>query len=219
MVAFDALLSRDTDLIRKSLDAAVFLAPLATALPATLTSGASGDLVALAADWIDVGWMDKGDGITEGRKVTSQETESLGSTAPTRRDISKVDSTIVFTAQETKLITMQLAFGVILDPADFDATSKEVIFDEATRPDTVYYRCLVIWKDNAGTDSIYGATLYPRTSVTDMDDIKNTDAGDPRQFKITMSAYVDAGAGTHARHLHGGPGWITRLEAMGWTAA
>jgi hypothetical protein len=217
MVAFSGMLSRNTDHIRKSLDGAVFIAPMTTALPTSLTSGASGALEALPTGFLDVGWVDKGDGINQGRKVDSQETESLGSAMPTRRDISKVDSTIDFTLQETKRLSLQLAFGVLLDPADFDATTKEVSFDEATRPDTIYYRCMVLWTDLSGTDSIYGATLYPRVSVTDMDSIKLTDAGDAIQYKVTLTAYVDAVAGTHARHMYGGPGWMSRTTTMGWS--
>lgn len=217
MVAFSSMLTRDDDQIRKSLDAAVFLAPATATLPASLTSGASGDLLALPTGYEDVGWLDKGDGVTEGRKVDSQEVESLGSARPTRRDIVKVDNTIKFVMQQTHRLSLELYHGVAVDPAGFDATSKEVSFAEPARPATIYYRCLVIWVDLSGTDSIYAATSYPRVSVTDMADKKLAEGGPPVQYDVTLTAYMDNTAGYASKPMFGGPGWITRLDGMGWS--
>lgn len=217
MVAFTSLQQRNTDLIRKALDGAVLIAPSTADLPTTLTSGASGELVALPAGYIDVGWVDKADGITRGRNVDSDEVESLGSATPTRRDITKVDTTVQFTMQETKRISLELYHGVVLSTGTFDATSKEVSFTESTRPATVFYRAITLWTDLTGTDAIYGASLYPRVSVTDMDDTKLTDGGGAVVWKVTLTAYVDPTAGYAVKHMYGGPGWQSRLTAMGWS--
>lgn len=216
MVAFTSLQQRNTDLIRKSLDAVALIAPTTASLPTTLTTGASGDLTALPAGYIDLGWVDKGDGITRGRNVDSDEIESLGSTTPTRRDIIKVDTTIQVTLQETKRMALELYHGVVLATTGFDATTKEVSFSESTRPSTVFYRLITIWTDLTGTDAIYGASVYPRVSVTDMDDMKIADSG-ALAWKVTFTAYVDSTAGYAVKHLYGGPGWMSRLTAMGWS--
>lgn len=217
MVAFSTLQQRNTDLIRKALDGIVLIAPSTATLPTSLTSGASGDLAALPAGYIDVGWVDKGDGISRGRSVDTDEVTSLGSATPTRRDISSVDTTVVFTMQETKRISLELYHGVALATDGFDATSKEVTFTESTRPATIFYRCLTLWTDLTGTDAIYGASLYPRVSVTDMDDVTLTDGGGAVTWKVTLTAYVDDTAGYAVKHMYGGPGWISRITSMGWS--
>lgn len=217
MVAFSSLQTRNTDLIRKSLDGLVLVAASSASLPTSLTTGASGDLVPLPSGYLDVGWLDKGDGTVQGRKVDSAEVTSWGSALPTRRDITKADNTIAFTLQETNRKALELYHGITLATGGFDPTTKEVAFTEASRPATIFYRVLVLWTDLTGTDAIFGGSLYPRASVTDLQDIKLTDAGDPVARKVTMTAYVDSSAGFAVKHLYGGPGWISRLTAMGWS--
>lgn len=217
MVAFTSLQQRNTDNIRKSLDGIVLIAPSTATLPTSLTTGASGDLTALPTGYVDVGWIDKGDGTIKGRKVSTDEINSWGSSYPTRTDITKTDVTVQFTAQETRLATLQLYHGLTLAPSGFDATTKEVAFAEASRPATIYYRLFVLWTDLAGTDAIYSGSLYPRTNVTDMQEIKLTDGGGAITYKLTMTAYVDNTAGYAVKHFYGGPGWQSRLNEMGWS--
>ena len=217
MVAFSSLQRRDTNNIRKGLDGAVLIGPATATVPTSLTTGASGDLIALPVEYVDLGWLDKGDGITEGRNVDSQEVESLGSAMPTRRDITKVDNTIQVTCQETNRMALQLFYGTAIAAGALDATTKELSIVEASRPAAIYYRCMVIWTDGSGTDAIYGATFYPRVSVTDMANKKISDGGDPIQYQITLTAYVDGALGYPAKHLHGGPGWQSRALSMGFS--
>lgn len=213
-VSFASQQVRNTDFIRKSLDADVFFAPLTVTPPLHLTTGASSDLQALPAGYVDVGFMEKNQGVDLARAIGTTPTMSVGQLSPTRNDINKNEVTARFIMQETKRQTLELYHQVALGGVILDPTTKELDFTEQIRPTTINYRMLVLWTDNNGTDSIYVGIDLPRVSVSSVGNIKITDGVDAITRDVTITSYVDAALGYGVRWLYGGPGWAARAPLM-----
>jgi len=218
MPAYEALANKQVELIRKALAGSLFLAPMSATLPATLTTGAGADLTALPADFDDIGWVTKDDGLTWSRSTEVSEVTSWGSFDPTRRDINADMTGLNFTAQETKRLTLELYNNVDLSAATPTAITGEIAFSQPTRPSTKYYRAYGIFVDGSGADAIYVARLMPRASVTERGDQTWTDGDDAVGYPMTMSASVDSTAGYSVRHFFGGPGWRSLLVKMDFPA-
>lgn len=215
---FDALQQRQNQLIRKALEGSIFVAPFTADLPTAMTSGATGDLLTLPDGYVDVGWMDSKQGATWSRKPNVADVASWGSVEPTRSDIISDDRTLKFTAQETKIITLELAEGVDMSTVTPDATTKEVAFSAPIRPVTRYYRVFGLYVDGDGADTIYVGRSMPRAVVTSIGDEVWTSDGSEVNRPLEMSARIDAVAGYSVRHYFGGPGWQAILADMGFSA-
>lgn len=214
MPSFASLQTRNDDFIRKALDADVFMAPLTSTPPTSLTTGSSSTLNALPAGYTDVGFLDKAQGIDAARQMTTVPVMSVGQLQPTRNDISRNETTLKFTMQETKRQTLELYHQVDLSGALLVSTTKELDFTENVRPVTINYRCFVLWTDNFGADSIWVGMDLPRCSVTAVGGVKITDGVDAVTRDVTLTAYVDPVLGYAVRHLYGGPGWAARAALM-----
>jgi hypothetical protein len=215
---YDALKNKQSELIRKALEGSIFIAPDTADIPTTLTDGASSALVELPAGYVDVGWVDKGDGATWSRSVDTSDVESWGSVEPTRRDITSQTDGLQFTAQETKRQTLELYEGLDLSAVTPDATTGEVTFDRPPRPSTRYFRVFGLFVDGVGSNAIYVAKVLPRANVTDTGDQTWSDGDDPVGYEVTLTANYDADAGTSMRFFFGGPGWKSLLTDMGFSA-
>ncbi len=213
---FDALTTRNSDLIRKTLDAVVFVAAMTVTPPTAITSGATGQLQTLPTGYKDIGWMDASNAVNLATGVTASPVDSFGSLYPTRSDITKMNQTITITAQETKAVTMGLYSQVDMTGVTADATSGEIVYSDPIRPSTIFYRLLIMWVDNSGTDSIYGAVSFPRVSVTGVADMKMTMGTDAMSRGLTFTSYPDATLGHARRNFLGGPGILARKTAMGF---
>lgn len=214
---FGALSTRNSDLIRKSLDALVFVAPIATAAVATLTAGASSALQTLPVGYEDVGWMDASNAVNLATGVTASPVDSFGSLYPTRSDITKMNQTVTVTTQETKAVTMGLYSQVDMTAINSDTTSGEIAYSDPVRPSTIFYRLFVLWTDLSGTDTIYGGVSFPRVSVTGVADQKLVPGTDVMSRGLTFTSYPDSALGYARRNFLGGPGIKSRADAMGFT--
>lgn len=215
---FGASTSRNSDLIRKTLDAVVFVAPIATAAVTTLTAGTTGALQTLPTGYTDVGWMDASNAVSIATGVTASPVDSFGSMYPTRSDITKMNQTVAITCQETKAITMGLYSQVDMTTINSNTTSGEIAYSDPVRPSTLFYRLFVLWTDLSGTDTIYGGLSFPRVSVTALADQKLMPGTDALVRGVTFTAYPDATLGYAKRNFYGGPGIKSRGTAMGFTA-
>ncbi len=214
MPSFASLQTRNDDFIRKALDADVFMAPMSSTPPTSLTTTSSSTLSALPTGYVDMGFLDKAQGIDAAKQITTVPVMSVGQLQPTRNDISRNETTLKFTMQETKRATLELYNQVDLSGVILDATTMELDFTENVRPTTIDYRCFVLWTDNYGADSIWVGMDLPRVSVTAVGGIKITDGVDAITRDVTLTAYVDPVLGYAVRHLYGGPGWAARAALM-----
>jgi hypothetical protein len=214
-----ALADHKSELIRKALEGSIFVAPFSAAPIDTLTEGATMDLAALPTEYVDVGFVEKSNAVTWSRSVTTEEVMVWGDIYPARRDITKDDSQLKFTMLETKRTALELYYGLDLSSTLADPTTKEISFEQPSRPSTRFYRVMGIFQDGQGDEAVYVGRFYPRCSVTDMSDQKWSDDTDPVVWDVSMGAVTDTDLGYPVKHFFGGPGWANLLSDLGFAAS
>jgi len=196
-----------TQLIRKGLTGSVFVAPYSSDDEIDKLLDTDGSLLALPADYTDVGVISKDQGVSWSRDVDFADVESLGYAEPTRRDVISDVTGIEFTMQETKAKALELYEGVSLDDVVGTAAGDDhmnITFDKPDRPAALYYRVLALFKDGEGADAFYFAKWLPRCSVTDRSE-QSWQEGEEVQYGVTMTAFNDPVVGTAVRTLLGVP--------------
>lgn len=209
---------KKTQLIRKIQAASVFVAPIATAVPAAFTSGASADLTALPVAWEDIGLVTKDDAYSWSREVSMAETTSHGFVDPTRRDIVSNVSSLAFTAQETKMRTLAMYHNLDLAGVTAAATTGEFTFNDPLNPGTRYHRIIAIGQDGAGTGTIYVIRVLPRAILSEPGEQTWSDENE-LVYPMTLTATPDTTLGYSIRYVFGGPGWKALLADMDITQA
>lgn len=216
-MSLDVIAQKKADLVRKSLDAAVFVAPYSAELPTSLTSG-SGELTPLPTGYVDLGWLSQDSGASFSKETEISEVLALGSMTAIRQDVTSSNSTLTVVALETNKATLEAYTGVELDTVQGDATTGEVSFAEANRPNMRYYRVLTVMQDGGPGEEIYMARLFTRASVTEVGEVAAS-GEDPIQYEITFAASPDSDAGYAVKYYFGGPGWNALLTDAGFTKA
>lgn len=214
-VQFDALADKQEELIRKMIDASVFIAPFASdAIDSLLDADKS--LAALPAGYDDVGLFSS-DGAKFGREVDVSKITSMGRTSPTRTDIKGDNTTLQFAMQETKKATIGLYTGQDMTAITPDPSTGEVVIDKPTRPKPRFYRALVLGVDEIDGDELYVGRFLPRAMVTDYDEQAfQSDDDEALLWGVTLEGHVDKVLGTAERWLFGGPAWFGMLAEMGF---
>ena len=218
MADYTSIAHRQATLIRKALQGSVFVAPYTSSAITSITTGASQDISPLPSGYVDVGMIDKRNAPTWANKVTTQEVMAWGDVYSVRRDITKVDGSLKFTALETNKTTLQLYLGQDLSTAPLAPTTRELIINQASRPQPIPYRVLGITQDGTGTNAIYVGRFYPRAFVTDIGDQKWDDDAEALVWDVTFTPQNDPVLGTPVVHFFGGPGWFAELSATGFNA-
>lgn len=208
------MINQNQALIRKPQAFAIFMAPYATTLPTTLTTGASQLPEALPAGYEDIGFLDKEAGASWTREIENSDVLAVGATEPVRRDITSDVSGLTFTALESKKLTFEIAHNVDLSAVEGTAVTGEVAYAQATQPATKYYRLIAIGMDGAGADAFYFARSMPRVAVTSVAEQAWND-GQALTYAITVTAFKDPTAGYAIKHYWGGPGWLALAGASG----
>lgn len=208
---------KKTQLIRKITSASLFMASTAVAVPASMTTTATAEVLALPVGWGEIGLVTKDDGYTWGRETEMSEVTSHGFVDPTRRDILSTANTVGFTAQETSKRNIELFRNVDLTSAVPTAITGEIAFSEPLAPTTRYYRMFAIGADGIGAERIYVGTLYPRAMVSEFGEQTWSDE-EALVYPYTLTATPDTTVGYSVRHFFGGPGWRSLLVAMGFPA-
>lgn len=211
---FAALENKKSELIRKGLAGAMFMAPIDAAPITTITEAliTARPLELPDADWDDVGYMTT-DGITLANSIESTSTTSWGSLAPTREDVTGSTSTQAFTAQETKRITIEMQTGSDLS-AFTPPTSGELSVAIPDRPSSRYFRALGFMVDDGDAGEIYMACFFPRAKVSTVGDMVY--ANQEIVYPITLTGYRDSTLGYSRKLYWGGPGWLALLDEMGF---
>jgi hypothetical protein len=214
---YSSIAHRQATLIRKALQGSVFIAPYSAAAVTSITTGASMDIAPLPTGYTDVGMIDKKNAPTWASKVTTQEVMAWGDVYAARRDITKIDGSLKFTALETNRTTLQLYLGQDLTQAPLAPTTRELIINQASRPAPIPYRVLGVTQDGVGSNAIYVGRFYPRAFVTDIGDQKWDDDAEALVWDITLTPQNDSVLGTPVVHFFGGPGWFSLLTAAGFS--
>jgi len=191
------------------------LANLKHTVGASVGSAAMVDLLALPAGYEDLGYLSS-DGAQFSRDVSSSDVTSWGSVAPTRSDITSDTSTLSVTAQETKLITLNVATGSSLLSTSDNAVTGEVSMSKPARPASKFYRVLSIAVDSGDLGDIYVARFFPRAKVSSFAEQSFSAGDDPISWGVTFTAFEDSNLGYSERWLFGGPGWSGLMTEMGF---
>lgn len=217
MPSFDEIKTKQASLIRKGLDASVFVAPHSAAVPEALTD-ATGALVALPTEYSDLGWLSQDSGVNFARESEISEVLALGSLTPVRRDVTSNNSTLTVVALEQNAKTMELYTGADMANVEADADSGETQFTEAVRPNTRYYRVITMAVDGGPGEEIYFGRIFSRASVSEVGEYALA-GEDPTQLEITFANAPDDTLGWAVKHFFAGPGWNALLENAGYTRA
>jgi hypothetical protein len=218
---YTSIAHRQAALIRKALQGSVFIAPYTASAITSITTGASQDIAPLPAGYTDVGMIDKKSAPSWANKVTTQEVNAWGDAYAVRRDITKVDGSLKFTMLETNKTALQLYLGQDLSTAPLAPTTRELIINQASRPQPIPYRVLGITQDGTGTNAIYIGKFYPRAFITDVGDQAWSDDAEALVYDVTITPQNDATIGTGGSpcvHFFGGPGWFAQLSQTGFSA-
>lgn len=216
MPSFSTVKAAERSLLLKPLDAAIFLADHYTAAPTAYTDVSSA-LKALPAAFEPVGLIKKKDGVTFGKKVDSERTESYGEAEPTRIDMVSIEHSLEFSPQQVSRLTLELTARADLSTVTAGANG-EVRFAEPTSLSVRYYSALAIAKDGDDAEPIFVFRYMPMVALTDTGD-QVWDMADTIPPKVTMTPFRDDTAGFAVEHAFGGLGWKNIAAKAGFAAA
>lgn len=182
---------RKTDLIRKGLSGSVFIAPItATAITKTnLFDPTTGDLVALPAGYVDLGWLST-DGAKLSQAIKTSEIDAWGSQTAVRTDIVSKVPTMAVTALETSVTTMELYTGQNIGTITPGANGAFSI-QPPSNPTTKFFRVLAVAVDTGSQGEFVIARFFPNASVTALDDQSLANGDDAIEWGVTFTAYPD----------------------------
>jgi hypothetical protein len=204
MATFTEAKGHNRDNIRKVLEMAIFVKPVADADTAITQIYTTALGLIIPAGYLPVGMVTKDDGATWSRDQESSDVTSFGYAEPVRRDVVSDVTGLAFTMQESKKTTMELFHGLDLSAITTDAQGN-FYFDKASRPVNRKYRVLALGKDGDGPDAVYVARWLPNAQVTENGE-QAWSEGDEVKYPATFTAYTDTTFGTSYREIWGGPG-------------
>ena len=216
MPSFSTVKAAERSLLLKPLDAAIFLADHYTAAPTAYTDVSSA-LQALPEAFEPVGLIKKKDGVTFGKKVDSERTESYGEAEPTHIDMVSIEHSLEFSPQQVSRLTLELTTRADLSTVTAGANG-EVRFAEPTSLSVRYYSALAIAKDGDDAEPIFVFRYMPMVALTDTGD-QVWDMADTIPPKVTMTPFRDDTAGFAVEHAFGGLGWKNIAAKAGFAAA
>ena len=215
MATFDTLADFKDELVRKILAGAALTAPTSASLPATLTTGATSALTETTG-FKSLGRISDA-GLSASADTESSGVPGWGALEDVRTDIIRRTSTFGFTCIETRKEVLGLYYNQDLSGVTPDATTGEVSFTEATKPDTRYCRMVLLGVDGEGDNAIYIARFLPRATISEISE-QTWSTADALAYQMTVTAKIDSTLGYAVKHLYGGPGWKALNAKMGFAA-
>lgn len=203
MALFDDINVRNSDLVRKGMAGAVFVADY-SADPIEAITDTSGALVAVPVDYKPLGWISE-DGVSWPRETEASDIYGWGGSEPIRTDIRRSTKRLTVNAFETSKLTLEEYIGQSLASVT-TATGGESSFDEAPLPPYPYKRILVIARDTASLGEYYRGQHFLRAKVTEVAEQVWADSDTPVSYQLTYTAFQDPDEGTAVRHFLAGPG-------------
>lgn len=201
--------------VRKTLGAALFLAPEDAAVPGELVDATGLLINELPSGYLAVGLLSP-DGINHERETDSEGVPALGHLSPIREDVTGDTRSITFTALETvRANVVALVEGITLPEV---SAAGHVRYSVPDFPKNNFYRCVAITFDGSITEPWFESKFYPRVSVTSFPSEAWTQS-DARSFEIGLKAYPDSELGYIKDEQKGGLGFKKNAEALGWKIA
>ncbi|MBS6101826.1 MAG: hypothetical protein KH751_04325 [Actinomyces sp.] len=207
--------SDNRNLVRKTLQALAFLAPVSTGLPTALTDQA-GALQELPEGYWPIGLVTP-DGYSFTADTTKEEVDALGYSQPVRSDITKVAKSVEVTVLETLKRNVQ---GLIrgMDMSQIKAAaSGEVTFDEPDMPAFGEYRLVIISQDGPADAEWLIGRGYPLVKISEIpEEVWNS--SDATSVKLKFDVFPDPKLGTSCRHYIAGNAALKYKDALGYSA-
>lgn len=215
MTRLSTLQDVNTALLRKTLNADVFIAPRSAAAidETTLFDAATGDIKTLPAGYLSLGSTTI-DGAQFARALSTSNVTTLQSLAPARIDVTGDEITMQIVCDETKLVTMGLQTGA--DTAGITAGANGVVrIDKPKDPAKVEYRVFAISEDLTDGSEFFICRYLPNALVTSYGNQKFGRGDDPIQTDVTFTAQYDSTEATDHSWIWGGIGMKALLVPMG----
>ncbi|RDI65761.1 phage tail tube protein [Nocardia pseudobrasiliensis] len=219
MVDTAALRNLQQSLIRKPLAGAVLLAPLSTNLPAAFTAGETADLIDLkTTGFTSLGHVAKDGAPAFTPETETSEVESWGLLESARTDITKRNTKITWTGQETHKANLELYHNRDLSTVTYDKVTGETSFADPTEPSLMYHRALFVGIDGAGADTIYVIKVVPKLTIVEVAE-QSWKQDEALSYQFTARAKLDDKLGYAIKTVFGGPGWKKIAAAAGFSAS
>lgn len=204
------------NLVRKTLQAVAFLAPVSAELPESLTDD-TGALQALPKDYWPIGLVTP-DGYSFTADTTKEDVDALGYSQPVRSDITKVAKSVEVTILETLKRNVQgLIRGMDMSQIKADETTGAVVFDEPDMPTFQEFRLLIISQDGPADSEWLIARGYPLVKIAEIpEEVWN--ASDANSVALKFDVFPDPELGTPCRHYIAGNAALKYKDALGYTA-
>jgi len=204
------------ELVRKTLDGAVFRAPTTAGhITAADLFATDGTIQELPEFYEDQGLLST-DGISFGREITTSNTSALGRTTPVRSDVQGDTDTLNFVAIETNRQTLELGTGAVLVPGS-RGSNGAVEIKKPNRPKARSYRFLSVAQDENEYGEIYVCRYLPRGKISGYGDQVFNSGDEPIGWAATVQGENDSTWGSPGSYIFGGPGWNAILGKMGFT--
>jgi hypothetical protein len=215
---FDDVKGHNSTLVRKMLEMAVFVGDQSAPDVTTITD-TSNQLV-IPAGYVSLGIMSKDEGAAITPSIDVSEIGGYGYGQPIRRDTVARSNQIGFTMLESKRRAFEVYYGIDLSAvkAAFGG-NNELKWEHPDRPDTKYWRVLCLGRDGQGSNAIYHAEYFGRSTLADVAE-QTWSETDPLTWGVTLGVDTDTAAGTPQRTFWGGPGLTDAVfTAMGFARA
>ncbi|MGK9270496.1 hypothetical protein KXR83_05785 [Williamsia muralis] len=214
MADLDVLAKDNANNIKKFTRAVIFFAPIDAEVPESLTEAVAGvPVLTTLPDGYESGGLIKKDGgfeFNSDREIS--DTESLGYSSPTRRDVQSEDVSVAYSLQEFKRIAFEKYLGVDLSTVTPNATTGEVSFARPITPELIEFRALIIARDRSGPRATYFGRFYPKASITEVDS-QSFSPEDEYAFPLTMGGQPDPVLGYSEKFFIGGPAFLAQGSA------
>lgn len=208
----------DATLVRKVLEAVMFIAPKDVSLPAAITEG---DTVTPALSEVPAGFLPVGlvtpEGYSVSREVEKDGIEALGYASEVRIDTMSVERQITFTPLESfKRHMLELKYGMDLSDVDPDTDTSEIVFDEPSLPFDDQWRVLLIGVDGPADSQWIMGMGFPNAQFDSSAEEAWAREG-AKANALTIKILDDPEEGTAVRHYIGGTGAKKKIADI-WPA-
>lgn len=209
--------------IFKAKSVAVFVAPITTAMPTALTTGGttSPDVPITLSEltgFEPIGLLRKDDAVSRTRDRETSEVAAVGYDDPVREDVTTDTMSAKIVCLETRKSTIEKYLNIDLSGVTPNANTGEVSFPHVSVGKLSRYRWLFIGQDGTALDRSWIGWGFSAGVVSEVDDQVLGGTDDPWMWPMTIKSQLDTTLGWGVKSYHAGPGWKSRLTALGFSA-